>query len=250
MNLIVYQLYTRRHLDSLHLYLSFRIHFKLTQLTIYILQPSYMFTDKEYRGPFAFSEELGNMSIGVEGAETIVSSQRVEANDKDLLLSASEKEDKSLSNNGSAYNAPAYDGSLSVAPSQVQSDLVSLEPPLPSHSSQTSSGIDDLLGLGLSVASTPPAPALKLNAKAVLDPNTFQKKWRQLSVSISEVSYNYFSFCEYIFLIHLMLYFQLYVCIQQLPTAMLFFLFHNACIFPKFIFTIWFSHKYFCVSSS
>ncbi|KAL8101674.1 beta-adaptin-like protein A isoform X2 [Apium graveolens] len=148
-------------------------------------QPSYMFTDKEYRGPFAFSEELGNMSMGVEGAETIVSSQRVEANDKDLLLSASEKEDKGLSNNDSAYNAPAYDGSLSLAPSQVQSDLVSLEPQLPSQSSQTSSVIDDLLGLGLSVASTP-APALKLNAKPVLDPNTFQQKWRQLSVSLSE----------------------------------------------------------------
>ncbi|KAK1372487.1 hypothetical protein POM88_028680 [Heracleum sosnowskyi] len=158
-----------------------RIFDEFNSLSVVYQKPSYMFTDKEYRGPFAFSEELGNLSIGAEGAETIVSSQRVEANDKDLLLSASEKEDKGVSNNGSAYNAPADDGSLSLAPSGVQSDLVSLELP-----SQTSSGIDDLLGLGLSVASTPPAPALKLNAKAVLDPNTFQQKWRQLSVSISE----------------------------------------------------------------
>ncbi|KAL8101676.1 beta-adaptin-like protein A isoform X1 [Apium graveolens] len=162
-----------------------RIFDEFNSLSVVYQKPSYMFTDKEYRGPFAFSEELGNMSMGVEGAETIVSSQRVEANDKDLLLSASEKEDKGLSNNDSAYNAPAYDGSLSLAPSQVQSDLVSLEPQLPSQSSQTSSVIDDLLGLGLSVASTP-APALKLNAKPVLDPNTFQQKWRQLSVSLSE----------------------------------------------------------------
>lgn len=150
-----------------------------------------MFTDKEYRGPFAFSEELGNLSIGAETQETIVSSQIVEANDKDLLLSTSEKEEnKGLSNNGSAYNAPAYDGSLSLAAPQVQSDLLSLDAPLPSHTPQTSLAIDDLLGLGMSVASTPPppSPALKLNAKAVLDPNTFQQKWRQLPVSVSQVS--------------------------------------------------------------
>lgn len=190
MNSIVYQLYTRRYVDSFICISSFIC--IVTLLTLYIFQPTYMFTDKEYRGPFAFSEELGNLSIGVEAPETIVSSQIVDANDKDLLLSTSEKEDnKGLSNNGSAYNAPAYDGSLSLTAPQVQSDLLSLDAPLPSHPPHSSLAIDDLLGLGMSVASTPPTPpppVLKLNAKAVLDPNTFQQKWRQLPVSVSQVS--------------------------------------------------------------
>ncbi|GAB4837273.1 hypothetical protein Ancab_002175 [Ancistrocladus abbreviatus] len=38
------------------------------------------------------------------------------------------------------------------------------------------------------VASTiPPPPPLKLNAKAVLDPGTFQQKWRQLPISLSQL---------------------------------------------------------------
>lgn len=157
-----------------------------------ILQPSYMFTDKEHRGPFAFSEELGSLSIGVESADNIVSAQRVEANDKDLLLSTSEiEESRALGNNGSAYNAPAYDSSAAVTgPSQTQLDLVSFDHSSPAIASSASLAIDDLLGLGLTVAPTPaspPPPALELNAKAVLDPNAFQQKWRQLPISISQV---------------------------------------------------------------
>ncbi|KAL1830597.1 hypothetical protein ACET3Z_000248 [Daucus carota] len=164
-----------------------RIFDEFNSLSVVYKKPSYMFTDKEYRGPFAFSEEFGNMSIGVESEENAASSQRVEASDKELLLNTSEKEDKVLSNNGSAYSAPAYDGYLNAAASQVQSDLVSLEPPLPSHPPKTSSGID-LLSLGLSIKPTPAptAPTLKLNAKPVLDPNTFQQKWRQLQVSVAQ----------------------------------------------------------------
>lgn len=148
------------------------------------MQPSYIFTDKEHRGPFAFSEGLGNLSIGAEDSENTIPSQRLEANDNDMLLSTSEKEeDKGVANNGSSYNAPAYDAS------QIQSDLVSLDTTKPAHSPQSSLVIDDLLGLGLSAASgPPPVPVLKLNAKAVLDPNTFQQKWRQLPVSISQVA--------------------------------------------------------------
>ena len=36
-------------------------------------------------GPFEFSDERGNLSIGGEVADNIVSAQRVEANDKDHL---------------------------------------------------------------------------------------------------------------------------------------------------------------------
>lgn len=146
-----------------------------------------MFTDKEHRGPFAFSEEIGNLSIGAEPTDNVVPAQRIEANDKDLLLSTSDKEEsKGSSHNGSAYSAPGYDGSL-AAPSQT--DLVSLDYKSTPSAASTTSAIDDLLGLGLPAAasSPPPPPVLKLNTKAVLDPNTFQQKWRQLPISISQV---------------------------------------------------------------
>lgn len=129
-----------------------------------------MFTDKEHQGPFAFSEELGNLSISSEPAADVILPT---ANDQDLLLSTSEKEDSRAHGN----NISAYDNS--------QGALVSLNQTEPTHSQPANSAIDDLLGLGLSVT---PAPALlKLNAKAVLDPSTFQQKWRQLPVSISQV---------------------------------------------------------------
>lgn len=153
-----------------------------------------MFTDKEYRGPFAFSEDVGSLSIGVESSDNIVAAQRVEANDKDLLLSTSEKEEsRGGSYNGSAYSAPAYDGSASLT---AQLDLVSLDNPPPANAPSGSLAIDDLLGLGLTTQPTvvPPPPTLELNAKAALNPNTFQQKWRQLPISISQVSFFIFPF--------------------------------------------------------
>lgn len=162
--------------------------FQLTD-TYKFLQPSYMFTDKEHRGLFEFSDEIGNLSIGAETANDVVPSNRVEANDKDLLLSTSEKEESTgASNNGSAYSAPVYDSSsVSAAASQAQSE------PLISNvavaSQQASFAIDDLLGLGLPAEPTPVSapPPLKLNSRAVLDPATFQQKWRQLPISVSQV---------------------------------------------------------------
>ncbi|KAK2986463.1 hypothetical protein RJ640_029696, partial [Escallonia rubra] len=165
-----------------------RIFDEFNSLAVVYQKPSYMFTDKEHRGPFAFSEELGNLSIGAESAENIVSAQRVEANDQDLLLSTSEKEEsRGPSNNGSAYSAPSYDSSAPLVDSHAQSELVSLDQTLP-QAPQASSAFDDLLGLGFAVTPTPAAspPPLRLNAKAVLDPNTFQQKWRQLPVSVSQ----------------------------------------------------------------
>lgn len=152
-----------------------------------------MFTDKEHRGPFEFSDELGNLSIGAESAAgTVVPAHRVEANDKDLLLSTSEKEEiRGPSNNGSAYSAPSYDGSAVSAASQALSELNILNPSVPGLAPQSSLAIDDLLGLGLpeipSPAPAPSPPLLKLNSKAVLDPGTFQQKWRQLPISLSQV---------------------------------------------------------------
>ncbi|XP_073129436.1 beta-adaptin-like protein A [Henckelia pumila] len=162
-----------------------RIFDEFNSLSVVYQKPSYMFTDKEYRGPFAFSEELGNLSIGPESGDHIIAAQGVEANDKDLLLSTSEKEDNH-GYNGSAYSAPSYDNSTTTGAFGAQLDLVSLD----NLSTQTSSSlaIDELLGLGMPTASSPAPlpPALKLNAKAVLDANAFQQKWRQLPVSISQ----------------------------------------------------------------
>ncbi|KAJ6743588.1 hypothetical protein OIU85_017527 [Salix viminalis] len=57
-------------------------------------------------------------------------------------------------------------------------------------SPQSSLAIDDLLGLGLPAAPAPTLapspPPLKLNAGAALDPGTFQQKWRQLPICLSE----------------------------------------------------------------
>ncbi|KAG5591952.1 hypothetical protein H5410_042466 [Solanum commersonii] len=163
-----------------------RIFDEFNSLSVVYQKPSYMFTDKEHRGPFAFSEEIGNLSLGEESTDNVVPAQRIEANDKDLLLSTSDKEEsKGSIHNSSAYSAPGYDGSL-AAPSQT--DLVSLDyKPTPNVPSATFA-IDDLLGLGLPAAASPPPPppVLKLNTKAALEPNAFQQKWRQLPISISQ----------------------------------------------------------------
>ncbi|KAL0407771.1 UNVERIFIED_CONTAM: Beta-adaptin-like protein A [Sesamum radiatum] len=164
-----------------------RIFDEFNSLSVVYQKPSYMFTDKEYRGPFAFSEELGNLSIGTEPADNVVAAQVVEANDKDLLLSTSEKEEsQGYGNNGSAYSAPSYNASTTGA-SQGQLDLVSLDQPSTVHPT-ASFAIDELLGLGMPAAPSPaPLPsALLLNAKATIDPNAFQQKWRQLPVSLSQ----------------------------------------------------------------
>lgn len=159
------------------------------------LQPSYMFTDKEHRGPFEFSDELGNVSIGAESADNVVPANIVEANDKDLLLSTSEKEEsRGPTHNGSAYSAPLYDNSSAlVSAANSLSELAISNPTSAGNASSSSLAIDDLLGLGLpATPAAAPAPAplpppLKLNPKAVLDPGTFQQKWRQLGISLSQV---------------------------------------------------------------
>lgn len=149
-----------------------------------------MFTDKEHRGPFEFSEELGSLSVGEESADNVIQSQRFEASDNDLLLSTTEREEiKVPSNNGSAYSAPDYDVSsapLVVMPTHSESGVSNTT--LPTYAPQSSSAIDDLLGLGLP-ATVPSPPPLKLNAKPVLDPGTFQRKWAQLPISLSQVYY-------------------------------------------------------------
>lgn len=155
------------------------------------MQPSYMFTDKEHRGTLEFSDELGNLSISAESGDSVVPAQIVEANDKDRLLSTTEKEEgRDPGSNGSAYSAPSYNGSSTPSStSQPLEDLAFLSTSITGQAPASSLAIDDLLGLDFSVgtAATPSPPPLNLNPKAALDPGTFQQKWRQLPISISEV---------------------------------------------------------------
>ncbi|KAG2334301.1 hypothetical protein Bca52824_005481 [Brassica carinata] len=163
-----------------------RIFDEFNSLSVIYQKPSYMFTDKEHRGPFEFSDELGSTSITPEVSSDIVPAQQYEANDKDLLLSTDEKDDnKGLSsNNGSAYTAPYESSNIS---SQMQ-ELAISGPAASATSTQPSFDFDDLLGLGLSAAPapTPSPPLLKLNPRAALDPRAFQQKWRQLPISLTQ----------------------------------------------------------------
>ncbi|EPS72403.1 hypothetical protein M569_02352, partial [Genlisea aurea] len=147
-----------------------RIFDEFNSLSVVYQKPSYLFTDKEHRGPFAFSEEYGNISLVAE-IENDAQAATVGANDQDdLLLGISEKEDYAVvNNNGSAaasYNAPSYD-----------------------NSSSQLAYLDELLSLGMPGApsSSPQAPSvLQLNDKASTDPAAFQQKWRNLNVSLSQ----------------------------------------------------------------
>ncbi|KAM3350073.1 hypothetical protein ACQJBY_022712 [Aegilops geniculata] len=147
--------------------------------------PSYMFTDKEHRGTFEYSEDLANLTVGAEAPETVISAQRYQENDNDLLLSTSDKEDNGIrSSNGSytsTYNAPS-----DLLTSQTPAETALINPGSSTYSTQTNFSLDDLLGLGVPDASAPPPPALALNSKPVLDPATFQKKWGQLALSFSQ----------------------------------------------------------------
>ncbi|VAH61906.1 unnamed protein product [Triticum turgidum subsp. durum] len=145
-----------------------------------------VFTDKEHRGTFEYSEDLANLTVGAEAPETVISAQRYQENDNDLLLSTSDKEDNGIrSSNGSytsTYNAPS-----DLLSSQTPAETALINPGSSTYSTQTNFSLDDLLGLGVPDApAPPPPPALALNSKPVLDPATFQKKWGQLALSFSQ----------------------------------------------------------------
>ncbi|XP_037405960.1 beta-adaptin-like protein A [Triticum dicoccoides] len=163
-----------------------RIFDEFNSLSVVYQKPSYMFTDKEHRGTFEYSEDLANLTIGAEAPETVISAQRYQENDNDLLLSTSDKEDNGIrSSNGSytsTYNAPS-----DLLSSQTPAETALINPGSSTYSTQTNFSLDDLLGLGVPDApAPPPPPALALNSKPVLDPATFQKKWGQLALSFSQ----------------------------------------------------------------
>lgn len=171
-----------------------RIFDEFNSLAVVYQEPSYMFLDKEHRGPFEFSDDGSTMASVAESSENMLSGQRVDANDNDLLLSASEKEDSRgvvVSNGSSSYHAPSS-STLDVSNSLVAMPLQSAAPPQSGVVSTTLSAaglaIDDLLGLGLPTMPAPaPTPALlALNAKPVLSPAAFQQKWRQLPVASTQ----------------------------------------------------------------
>ncbi|KAL5078597.1 hypothetical protein RYX36_007018 [Vicia faba] len=93
-----------------------------------------------------------------------------------------------VSNSNSLYNAPSYNGSAPSATSQPLADLAFSSTSATGQAPASIMAIDDLFGLDFSVgtATTLPPSPLTLNPKAVLDPGTFQQKWRQLPISLSE----------------------------------------------------------------
>lgn len=160
-----------------------RIFDEFNTLAVVYQQPSYMFLDKEHRGPFEFLDDASTNASATESSETMLAGQRVDANDNDLLLSASEKEDTRgivASNGSSAYVAPS---------SSTTNGLGLLAAPASTPPPAGGFAIDDLLGLGLPMTPPEPAPAppsLVLNAKPVLNPASFQQKWRQLAVASTQ----------------------------------------------------------------
>jgi hypothetical protein len=168
-----------------------RIFDEFNSLSVVYQKPSYMFTDKEHRGPFEYSEDLTNLTVGAEDPENIISAQRYQENDNDLLLSTSDKEDNVIrGSNGSStssYNAPSDLISPSLLSSQPLAETTVVSAGGPTSPSPSSFSLDDLLGLGVTEApAPPPQPALTLNLKPVLDPGTFQRKWGQLALSLSQ----------------------------------------------------------------
>ncbi|KAK4256279.1 hypothetical protein QN277_009164 [Acacia crassicarpa] len=129
-----------------------RIFDELNSVFVVYQKPSYMFTDKEHRGPFEFLNELGNLSISAESTDTVVLAQRVETNDKDFLLSTTEKEDgRDLGSNGSAYGTPFYSGSTTR---QSHGELALTSASVSDQAPASSFAIDDLLGLNFLLGGT------------------------------------------------------------------------------------------------
>ncbi|KAG2599256.1 hypothetical protein PVAP13_5KG383200 [Panicum virgatum] len=168
-----------------------RIFDEFNSLSVVYQKPSYMFTDKEHRGPFEYSEDLTNLAVGTEAQENVISAQRYQENDNDLLLSTSDKEDNGTrASNGSAtstYNAPSDLIGSSLISSQTPAEASLINTGGPTYSSQSNFSLDDLLGLGVTeTPAPPPPPALTLNSKPVLDPGTFQRKWGQLALALTQ----------------------------------------------------------------
>ncbi|KAK3164826.1 hypothetical protein QOZ80_1AG0025300 [Eleusine coracana subsp. coracana] len=168
-----------------------RIFDEFNSLSVVYQKPSYLFTDKDHRGPFEYSEDLTNLTVGAEDPENVISAQRYQENDNDLLLSTSDKEDNgtrvSNGSSTSSYNAPSDLISPSLLSSQPPPESALMTTGGPTSSSLSNFGLDDLLGLGVTEApAPPPPPALTLNSKPVLDPGTFQRKWGQLALSLSQ----------------------------------------------------------------
>ncbi|XP_078431781.1 adaptin family protein [Wolffia australiana] len=147
-----------------------RIFDEFNSLSVIYQKPSFMFSGKERHTAVDISEELGGLSMAAELEAEPLPPKGYEANDVNLLLDTTDREETRapIHNTGSAYKAPDYDATTAI---------ISV-PGLPAYDP-----IDDLLGLGLSV---PRPPALTLNPKAALDPGSFQRKWSQLSISSSQ----------------------------------------------------------------
>lgn len=79
-----------------------------------------MFLDKEVRGPIELVEDTGLLPMGPTTTDDVLPSQLVDANDNDLLLGPSDKEDSivAASNGSHAYKGPDLSGFDSLSAPQ------------------------------------------------------------------------------------------------------------------------------------
>ncbi|KAL3680710.1 hypothetical protein R1sor_023666 [Riccia sorocarpa] len=176
-----------------------RIFDEFNSLSVVYRQPSYMFLDKDQRSPFTFSEDTGSSVLGPQSPEREDLASDYDTRDNELLLGAHEKEESRAVSNGShGFSAPKSQTSQhdpfaprSASPTQTaQPARATAASPQATVSSSAASpllAVDDLLGLGPSIPAepAPPVPQLKLNAKPVLDPASFKRKWGQLTVALT-----------------------------------------------------------------
>ncbi|KAG0560601.1 hypothetical protein M758_10G187600 [Ceratodon purpureus] len=172
-----------------------RIFDEFNSLSVVYQQPSYMFLDKEVRGPIELTEDSGILPLGPTIADDVLPSQLVDATDNDLLLSASDKEESVAAvSNGSHYSGPDLAGfeSSSAPPRSTSSPSSTSQVTSTSAAAATSLlDFEDLLGLNTYEVSTPALFSLKLKTKPSLVAQAFQRKWGQLAVALTLVRFVY-----------------------------------------------------------
>eukprot|EP00271_Cylindrocystis_brebissonii_P008450 TRINITY_DN22760_c0_g1_i1.p1 TRINITY_DN22760_c0_g1~~TRINITY_DN22760_c0_g1_i1.p1 ORF type:complete len:662 (-),score=187.19 TRINITY_DN22760_c0_g1_i1:319-2133(-) len=183
-----------------------RIFDEFNTLAVVYRKPSYLFLDKEHRGPLDVSDpEAALAPAALPSPGATVSPAGARFSEADTLLTAEEKEDGPQPLLPGTASSNGHAGALVPAAQELPPvlDLLEAGPPPPppaasSHSATSARGgggggaasspLDDLLGLSLGDSrveekAAPVAPTVRLNPKPVLDAPSFQKKWGQLAIA-------------------------------------------------------------------
>lgn len=163
-----------------------RIFDEFNSLAVVYRKPSYLFLDKEHRGPLDVMDPEAMTVPAALPSPSGVAPTGAPYSEADTLLSAEEKEETlppvgvEPNISPSVQEIPTFD-LLSPAPSlPPASTPVTASVPAVTASAMTS--LDDLFGFtssSLSQPEVPEVPTLKLNPRPVLDAETFRRKWSQ-----------------------------------------------------------------------